>query len=130
MALFDANCPDYFAPNERYNYVNFLANDPGGYEVCEMDGAIVGAFGLSDVDDATMTLNWIMLHPDSQGMGVGSSIMAHAIKHAVDAGAAELTIAASHRSAPFFGKFGAKTVATIENGWGPGMHRVDMTISL
>jgi len=39
-------------------------------------------------------------------------------------------IAASHLSAPFFEKFGAKVVNRIDNGWGVGMHREDMVMEL
>jgi hypothetical protein len=39
-----------------------------------------------------------------------------------------LHIAASHKSAPFFAKFGAQELTTIVNGWGPAMHRVDMLL--
>jgi hypothetical protein len=38
-----------------------------------------------------------------------------------------LHIAASHKSAPFFARFGAHEAARIVDGWGPQMHRVDMT---
>ena len=130
IAIFDANCPAFFAANERQHYLAYLDRHPEGYEVCELDSRLVGAFGLADDGDDRMTLNWIMLHPDTQGTGVGSCIMRRAIKRAESAGASALTIAASHKSQPFFRKFGAETVTETEHGWGPGMHRVDMTISL
>ncbi len=43
-------------------------------------------------------------------------------------GAAVLHMAASHRSAPFFARFGARETATTPHGWGPDMHRVDMEL--
>ena len=39
-----------------------------------------------------------------------------------------VSIAASHKSAPFFARFGARIVETTPDGWGPGMHRVDMEL--
>jgi len=39
-----------------------------------------------------------------------------------------IDIAASHLSSPFFSKFGAITKNTIKDGWGIGMHRVDMEL--
>jgi hypothetical protein len=42
------------------------------------------------------------------------------------AGGGRVKIAASHLSAPFFAKFGAVPLRTTDDGWGPGMHRVDM----
>ena len=41
-----------------------------------------------------------------------------------------IDIAASHLSAPFFTKFGASTLSETPNGWGQGMHKVDMEIVL
>jgi hypothetical protein len=41
-----------------------------------------------------------------------------------------IRIAASHRSAPFFARFGAETVRETPDGWGPGMHRIDMELTV
>lgn len=63
VATFDANCPTYFAPNERVDCMSFLGAVPGNYEVCEVAGRIVAAFGLADDDKNGVNLNWIMLDP-------------------------------------------------------------------
>jgi hypothetical protein len=39
-------------------------------------------------------------------------------------------IAASHLSEPFFTKFGAVRTGFENDGWGQGMHRVDMELRL
>jgi hypothetical protein len=39
-------------------------------------------------------------------------------------------ISASHKSAPFFERFGAEPTSVTEDGWGPGMHRVQMELQL
>jgi hypothetical protein len=41
-----------------------------------------------------------------------------------------LDVAASQHSAPFFARFGARELARTDDGWGPGMHRVDMELPL
>lgn len=46
MALFDENCPDYFAPNERTDYQEYLQQQGEEYFVYEHDGHIISAFGL------------------------------------------------------------------------------------
>jgi hypothetical protein len=45
-------------------------------------------------------------------------------------GCVAIDIAASHLSAPFFTRFGAKEVRCTKDGWGAGMHRVDMLLPL
>ena len=130
LAVFDANCPEYFAPNEREDYLRFLTPVPAGYTVCVSDGGVAGAFGVFPQRVNSASLNWIMIAPEAQGLGIGSRIMALAVQQGRSMGAVRLQIAASHKSAPFFCKFGAVKDAFIDNGWGKGMHRVDMTLQL
>ena len=130
LAIFDANCPSFFAPNERADYISFLDATPEDYEVCEVDRGIVAAFGLTPGDANDNRLVWIMLDPGSQGAGIGSVIMQRIISQSRDSGSWMIRIAASQKSAPFFAKFGAKVTAHTKDGWGPGMDRVDMEIVL
>ena len=130
LAIFDANCPAFFAPNERADYESFLATSPEGYEVGEADGRVVAAFGLTRGDRPGARLSWIMLNPDSKGLGLGSSIMKRVISHGRAAGAPLIRIAASHKSADFFARFGAVARQHTRDGWGPGMDRVDMELPL
>jgi GNAT superfamily N-acetyltransferase len=128
LGLFDTNCPEFFAPNERLDYVSFLDAKQLGYELCLVGGDIVGAFGLLDYGLQHKNLHWILLNPRSQGKGIGSAIMDRVFALARTSGVSLVAIAASHKSAPFFAKFGAVKSAVIDNGWGPGMHRVDMEL--
>ena len=128
LELFDENCPEFFAPNERDDYANFLDAEPEGYEACIVGDRIAGAFGLIAGNARRMHLNWILLDPKFQGRGIGSAIMDRVATLATVAGAHVVDIAASHKSAPFFAKFGAVATATTQDGWGPGMHRVDMEL--
>jgi GNAT superfamily N-acetyltransferase len=130
LGLFDANCPEFFAPNERADYLSFLETSENGYELCLIDDEIAGAFGLSGNDASRRRLNWIMLNPQFQGLGAGRAIMEKVAVLAASAGIQVVDIAASHMSAAFFARFGAVAMKVIDNGWGPGMHRVDMELSL
>jgi GNAT superfamily N-acetyltransferase len=130
LGLFDANCPEFFAPNERADYSSFLEKSPVGYEVCLVEDAIAGAFGLIGDSAPRGRLNWIMLNPRFQGRGAGRAIMERVVARASSAGILAIDIAASQKSAPFFARFGAVTLNVIENGWGVGMHRVDMELPL
>lgn len=128
IELFDANCPDYFAPNERDEYLRFLERAEDSYEVCLLDGRIVGAFGLQGDGRQGLGLRWILVSPAAQGLGLGSAIMARVLATVRRHGPEALHIAASHKSAPFFARFGAREIGTTLDGWGPGMHRVDMRL--
>jgi RimJ/RimL family protein N-acetyltransferase len=127
LRIFDENCPEFFAPNERPDFSEYL-RDPGAYAVCLMGGRVVGAYGLRPEGEREMSLRWILLSPRVQHRGLGTAIMTRVLADARSARAMKIKIAASHRSAPFFTRFGALTVTTIVDGWGPGMHRVEMEL--
>ncbi len=129
LALFDANCPRFFAPNERDDFLAYLAGRAHEYRVCERDGAAVAAFGIAKGMERA-SLNWIMVDPAAQGSGVGREMIVATVAEAKAMGATAIDIAASHLSAPFFERFGARELAREENGWGPGMHRVEMELRI
>lgn len=127
LALFDANCPEFFHPVERAAYADFLRGGPPGYEVCLAGDEIAGAFGLTDRDGGA-SINWIMINPAAQGLGIGRAMMDRALRLCREHRLSPLRIAASHRSAGFFAKFGAQEVRRTDDGWGPGMHRIDLEL--
>ncbi|WP_266158855.1 GNAT family N-acetyltransferase [Dyella silvatica] len=129
LLLFDMNCPTYFAPNERDDYAQFLDQHASAYKVCVLDGHIVGAYGLYVVGTDSRALHWILFTPAIHGYGLGSMVMSRVIAAAKEDKASILHISASHKSAPFFAKFGAVAQSTTVDGWGPGMHRVDMQLA-
>lgn len=130
LALFDANCPAYFAPNERADYEAFLSAKHEGYRVCCDDSGIVGAFGVYPIDRTNAALHWILLAPAVHGQGLGAAIMGEVIREMHATGRSLLHISASHKSAPFFEKFGASILSRIPDGWGPGMHRIEMQLQV
>lgn len=127
LKLFDLNCPGFFAPNERSDYEAFLDSSHKGYRVVCLDNTIVGAFGFRvQKNTGRGAISWIMVSPEAKCQGVGSEMMAWVKQEALKCNSSIVDIAASHLSAPFFSKFGATEIETIPNGWGPGMHRVNM----
>lgn len=130
LSIFDANCPEYFSPGEREGFLEFLDSCPPEYQLCVVADEVMGAFGVLDRHEKGKDLRWILLNPEAQGLGIGSLIMARATKLARSAGAEVVHIGASHKSAPFFARFGAREITVLEHGWGPEMHRVDMELHL
>lgn len=130
LALFDANTPKFFALNERLDYSQFLDFNPTEYEVCLSKKSIIGAFGLIGEEPQYKNLNWILISPKFQGAGVGSILINRAISIAHKEKLEHIKIAASHLSAPFFAKYGAQYILEIKDGWGIGMHRIDMELHL
>lgn len=131
LSLFDLNSPEFFAPNERSDFNNFLNRADDSYLIVLLDGEPVGCFGLSELQSSRQgRISWIMADPNRHGQGIGRSMMDWIISRSIDLSIEELLIAASHISEPFFARFGAERIAYRANGWGEGMHRVDMRLHL
>jgi GNAT superfamily N-acetyltransferase len=126
MGLFDANCPKYFAPNERADYAAFLGAVGPRYTVVEGEERILAAFGVLGGALGRAHLNWILVAPEAHGGGIGRAMMAEAARRAKAMNARVVDIGASQFSAPFFARFGAVEVARTQHGWGPDMHKIDM----
>jgi GNAT superfamily N-acetyltransferase len=129
LALFDANCPRFFAPEERADYAAYLERAVG-YRLCVTEGAVRGAFGVVPGVPGRAHLNWILVDPAAQRLGIGRAMMRAAIDTARSLGASGLDIAASQHSAPFFARFGARELSQVPDGWGAGMHRIDMALEI
>jgi len=129
LAIFDANCPKYFAENERSDYQEFLEAGSINYFVGILESAVVSAFGLTSNTKKNMgRLSWILVSPEFKDHGIGNRMMNFVINLANKRKLSNIKISASHLSAPFFKKYDAKEIKRIENGWGSGMHRIDMEL--
>lgn len=106
LKLFDANCPAFFALNERDDYALFLSRSEQHYRLCMHGNDPVAAFGVLDEGkQGRCRLNWILVDPLFHGKGVGRAIMAEAMAVAMGMNAAIIDIAASDKSARFFARF-------------------------
>jgi N-acetylglutamate synthase-like GNAT family acetyltransferase len=129
LALFDEHCPAYFAPSERQAYAAFLEKSADDYAVYVFVGKVAGGYGLTIESKGVMSLRWIMVGRLAQRQGVGRTMMNRVLGALRALKAKKLEIAASQKSAPFFAKFGAREIRTTPDGWGSGMHRVDMELT-
>ncbi len=128
--IFDANCPVYLAPSERKDYESFLDASPEGYEVCVVDGRVLGVFGLIGDSKSEKRLNWIMVDSKTHGMGIGARIMERVIHLGRSSETTAIGLSTSQKVAAFFEKYGATTTSMTKDGHGPGIDRVDMVLPL
>jgi GNAT superfamily N-acetyltransferase len=129
LRLFDENSPEFFSPNEREDYMDFLSHHSQHYVVALLEDKILAAYGFHPLPGNAAALHWILLSRASQGKRLGSLMMSHVLSQMRDSNRSPLYISASHKSAPFFSRFGAIEISREPDGWGPGMHRVEMRIS-
>ena len=136
LELFDLNCPRFFAREERADYLHFLQllSDAGSAHTVYLLGwreqRLIACFGMAPVSPETCALTWIMVHPEYQRQGCGEEMMAQLFTRAAAARYRKVAVSTSQHAVQFFARFGAVTLRSQNDGWGPGMHRVDMEISL
>ena len=129
LDLFDANCPEFFAPNERVDYEGFLDEAPSTYWVCVRGREILAAFGFVRHRERGR-IQWIMVGREARGLGLGGRMMRRIQAEAGASGVRIIDIAASQKSASFFARYGAEPRQSIPEGWGPGLDRIDMELEL
>ena len=128
LDLFDSNCPTFFATEERHEYAHFLSSDPSSYFVGLDGSSVVCAFGYSALSDEAPSLNWIMVDPAQQRSGLGAAMMKQYTDYLLGNHKKYGSIATSQHAEQYFKSFGAERVGYLENGWGAGMHRVEMRL--
>ncbi len=129
LRLFDALVPEYFAPNERADYEQFLAGVPQTYRLAIRGNDILAAFGFV-IDGTRGRIQWIMTANTARGTGIGGGMMSYVLDAARDAGVRCIDIAASQKSASFFAHYGATQKKVTIEGWGLGLDRIDMELAL
>lgn len=130
LFLFDLNCPSFFAAEERADYISFLATNQELYLLGRLGHEIVSAFGIEMGENRICGIAWLMVHPEYHRKGYRSAMMAFVLKYARKHRIVKILLSTSQHSADFFEQFGAYETSRIENGWGVGMHRIDMEIDL
>ena len=136
LELFDLNCPSFFAREERSDYSYFLQQLPDSrsthnvYLLGWREQRLIACFGVARVSSETCALTWIMVHPEYQRQRCGEEMMAQLFTLAAAADYRKVVVSTSQHADQFFARFGAITLRSQNDGWGPGMHRVDMEIIL
>ena len=89
----------------------------------------VACYGVT-IERDVASIDWIMVNPSHQSMGVGNAMVKRAFdlfkKHNVK----ELRVATSQHANRFFERYGLVETSTTLHGWGKGMHKIDMVMSL
>ena len=136
LELFDLNCPRFFAREERSDYSYFLQQLPflrsthTIYLLGWRGQRLIACFGMARVSSETCALTWIMVHPEYQRQGCGKEMMLQLFAMAEAARYRKIAVSTSQHADQFFARFGAVTLRSQNDGWGPGMHRLDMEIIL
>ena len=132
VEIFRSNIPKYFGPGEEAGLREFLSDTRGeDYVVAEMDGEIIGAGGIAQNEDGTVSLCWGMLRSDFIGKGLGRKLTEFRIQMAREKfGSMPLVTSTSQHTRGFYEKFGFRTTEHTPDGFGPGIDICKMRLDL
>jgi GNAT superfamily N-acetyltransferase len=132
LAIFDCNTPAFFAPRERDENAAYLDRPAGPYLVVEASGiGVIGAGGYYVVSDAQLGgLAWGMVAPSWQHRGVGRQLLSARLERLGSANVRAVRVRTSQRSRAFYERAGFRESRVVPDGFAPGIHLVELFLSL
>jgi GNAT superfamily N-acetyltransferase len=80
LQLLRLNTPTYFAVEEAADLDFYLDHEIALYFIVEHHQQIVGSGGINfSADEKTGIISWDLLHPDFQGLYIGTALLSHRI---------------------------------------------------
>jgi len=134
LALFDSNTPRFFTVGERSGFMRFLGRyaSSWNFHVIERAGSVVACSGYAaGPGPATATLCWGMVDGVLHRQGLGTTLLMtrlDAIRRA--GGIDEVLLDTSQHTQAFYSRFGFTVKQVTRGGYGDGLDRWDMGLSL
>ncbi|WP_165023920.1 GNAT family N-acetyltransferase [Dysgonomonas sp. ZJ279] len=134
IELLRLNTPEYFSPSEEEDLKDYLDNHADNYYVVDIDGVIVGCGGFNLTDDReTGKISWDIIHPKSQGQGVGRELTLFRIRKMKEIESIKtISVRTSQLAYKFYAKFGLELREVVKDYWDKGfdMYRLDCDVNL
>ena len=132
LELLRLNTPEYFAPDEKQDLIDYLDNHLEYYYVVEMENKIMGCGGLNlSEDPETIRISWDIIHPESQGKGLGSQLTKFRIERIREMGGINIvSVRTSQLVYKFYEKLGFELKEVAKDFWAEGfdMYRMECHI--
>lgn len=133
IELFQLNTPEYFSPIEEDGLIDYLANHSDNYFVAEEGGMIVGSAGFNLSENGkTGKLSWDIIHPDSHGKGIGTTLTKYRIQRLKEIESVKIiSVRTSQVVYKFYEKFGLELQEVVNDYWAPGfdLYRLDKPVN-
>lgn len=134
LTLLRLDTPQYFAPEEEQDYVEYLREKRDLYFVAEENSEIIGCGGINrSDDDKTAFIAWDMVHPAHHGKGIGALLTKHRIDIIKSTpGIEKIVVRTSQHVFKFYEKLGFTLTETTKDYWAPGfdMYYMEMALQL
>lgn len=134
LAIFDSNVSRFFDPSEREEFARFLDGYIASsvYLVIERDDTIMGCGGFAfQPDGVSAILCWAMVAREDHGQGLGRELLKvrlNAIRR--KGGLMRVEVHTSQHTEGFYLLHGFVTEKITKNGYGDGLNRHDMVMTL
>ncbi len=128
LNLLRLNTPQFFAPDEEADFVQYLATEIDLYFVVLYNHTIVGCGGINYSDHQTNgKISWDIFHPDYQGKSLGTQLLQYRIDKlkTIDT-IKKITVRTSQVAYQFYEKQGFKIFEVIKDYWAPGFDLYNM----
>ncbi len=130
LAIFDSNCPQFFAADEREKFVHYLIHECLPYYVV-IDGiSRMVACGGFLVENKVAELTWGMADRSFHGRGIGLLLFKFRLEQIRKARAIALKMDTSQHSLGFYLKLGFQIENKAADGYEPGLDRYDLWMDL
>ena len=123
VEIFNLNVPKYFDSIELNEFVEYLKIKSDTYLTIEYENKIVGGVGYEVREsDRSGRINWIFLHPDHYGLGIGKQAAEHCLAILrSNTNVEKLVVRTSQLVYKFFEKLDYKLVLTEKDHWAKGL---------
>ena len=133
LEILRLNIPEFFAPSEEQDFVEYLENHARHYFIVEEAGRLAGAggvnFGFDEGKKARIA--WDFLHPDFRGRGLGRPLTLHRIEYIrQDPAVRTIEVRTSQLAYRFYEKLGFKLEKVEKDFWAEGFHLYQMSLQL
>ncbi|KAA5548879.1 GNAT family N-acetyltransferase [Adhaeribacter rhizoryzae] len=132
LNLLRLNTPQYFAPPEEADFINYLDYYREDYFVVENNGQIIGSGGINYFPhNHESRLSWDIIHPDFQGRGIGKELTQHRINLLQNNPAINIVcVRTTQLVYQFYQKMGFVLEKTEKDFWAPGFDLYQMKMIL
>lgn len=122
LQLLRLNTPEYFAPAEEKDLVQYLHSETEYYFVVRQGEEVAGCGGINyRASGKTACLSWDIIHPAFQGKGIGKSLVQYRLQYIRDNSSPdEIIVRTTQLVYPFYEKCGFQLIETTPDFWAPG----------
>jgi ribosomal-protein-alanine N-acetyltransferase len=132
QSLLYLNTPEYFAKEEKNDFIYYLENEVEYYYVGILGKQIVCSGGINFKNEPTAAfLSWDLVHPEFQGRGIGRALLQYRLEQLESIeGISKVIVRTSQLAWRFYEKSGFELIEVKKDHWAKGLDMYYMQLNL